>query len=51
VSAGSGMPEPYLHDLGNGFHLYVQLDGSWGLNNVGIHVGHEAVTLIDTTMT
>jgi cyclase len=51
VSAGSGMPEPYLHDLGNGFHLYVQLDGSWGLNNVGIHVGREAVTLIDTTMT
>ncbi|MDT7706452.1 MAG: cyclase [Pseudonocardiales bacterium] len=51
MSAGSGMPEPYLHDLGNGFHLYVQLDGSWGLNNVGIHVGREAVTLIDTTMT
>lgn len=45
------MPEPFLHDLGHGFHLYVQLDGSWGLNNVGIHVGREAVTLIDTVMT
>jgi cyclase len=45
------MPEPFVHDLGHGFHLYVQLDGSWGLNNVGIHVGREAVTLIDTVMT
>jgi cyclase len=51
VAHGAPMPEPYLHDLGHGFHLYVQLDGSWGLNNVGIHVGREAVTLIDTTMT
>ncbi|MBP2367580.1 hypothetical protein [Pseudonocardia parietis] len=38
------VPEPFVHDLGHGFHLYVQLDGSWGLNNVGIHVGREAVT-------
>lgn len=45
------MPAPFVHELGNGFHLYVQLDGSWGLNNVGIHVGREAVTLIDTVMT
>lgn len=45
------VPEPFVHDLGHGFHLYVQLDGSWGLNNVGIHVGREAVTLIDTVMT
>ena len=45
------MPDPTLVNLGHGFHAYVQLDGSWGLNNAGIFVGERAVTLIDTTFT
>jgi cyclase len=45
------MPDPAVQDLGKGFHVFVQLDGSWGLNNVGIYTGRDGVILIDTTFT
>ena len=34
-----------------GVYAYVQLDGSWGLNNAAFLVGDEAVTLVDTCFT
>lgn len=51
--AGSSglLPPPSTDDLGHGFHAFVQLDGSWGLNNAGVFVGEDGVTLIDTAFT
>ncbi|MGY1632283.1 MBL fold metallo-hydrolase [Geodermatophilus sp. SYSU D01186] len=45
------LPPPTIEDLGGGFHAFVQLDGSWGLNNAGVHVGRRGVTLVDTAFT
>jgi cyclase len=45
------LPPPTVQSLGQGFHAFVQLDGSWGLNNAGFHIGERGVTLIDTTFT
>jgi cyclase len=45
------VPDPAMVDLGGGFHAFVQLDGSWGLNNAGIFVGREDVVVIDTAFT
>ena len=50
-SASATMPPPILQDLGGGFSAFVQLDGSWGLNNAGVHVGERGVTLVDTAFT
>ncbi len=41
---------PYLIDLGDSVHAYIQPDGGWGLNNAGILVGPGGTTLIDTAM-
>ena len=38
-AATAVLPPPTIEDLGGGFHAFVQLDGSWGLNNAGVHVG------------
>lgn len=35
----------------DGFYAYIQPDGGWGLNNVGIHVGERGVLLVDTVFT
>jgi cyclase len=45
------LPPPTMDDLGHGFHAFVQLDGSWGLNNAGVFVGEDGVVLIDTAFT
>jgi cyclase len=45
------LPPPTIEALGGGFSAFVQLDGSWGLNNAGVHVGGRGVTLIDTAFT
>src|SRR5262245_1068467 len=45
------MPEPQVKEVGPGIYAYVQLDGSWGLNNPGFLVGEDGVTLIDTCFT
>jgi cyclase len=45
------LPPPTMENLGGGFYAFVQLDGSWGLNNAGVHVGERGVTLIDTAFT
>jgi cyclase len=45
------LPAPSLEEIGDGSWAYVQLDGSWGLNNAGVLAGGEGVVLIDTCFT
>lgn len=47
----SELPNPTMTSLGGGFHAFVQLDGSWGLNNAGVFVGQDGVVVIDTAFT
>jgi cyclase len=44
-------PPPQVKEVSPGIFAYVQLDGSWGLNNPAFLVGRKAVTLVDTTFT
>ena len=45
------VPEPTVEEVSDGVFAYVQLDGSWGLNNTGFVVGKEAVVAVDTCFT
>jgi cyclase len=45
------LPPPTLEEVGPGVYAYVQLDGSWGLNNSAFVVGRDGVTLVDTCFT
>ncbi|KZM75445.1 MBL fold metallo-hydrolase [Nocardia terpenica] len=47
----STAPLGHVQDIGNGVHAFVQPDGGWFLNNVGIVVGADLVVLIDTAAT
>lgn len=44
-------PDPILREVSDGVFAYVQLDGSWGLNNTGFLVGGDGVVVIDTCFT
>ncbi|ONI76474.1 MBL fold metallo-hydrolase [Actinosynnema sp. ALI-1.44] len=44
-------PSGELHEVAEGVFAYVQPDGGWCLNNAGILVGADAVTLVDTAAT
>jgi cyclase len=44
-------PDPVLREVSDGIFGYVQLDGSWGLNNAGFLVGSDGVVVIDTCFT
>ena len=44
-------PDPTLEQLSSNVYAYVQLDGSWGLNNTGFIVGKTGITVIDTCFT
>ena len=44
-------PDPILREVSDGVFAYVQLDGSWGLNNTGFLVGQDGVVVIDTCFT
>ena len=44
-------PDPILREVSDGVFAYVQLDGSWGLNNTGFLVGADGVVVIDTCFT
>jgi cyclase len=44
-------PDPVLREVSDGVFAYVQLDGSWGLNNTGFFVGSMGVVVIDTCFT
>ena len=45
------LPPPTMKEVSDGVYAYVQLDGSWGLNNAGFIRGKDALTLIDTCFT
>ena len=45
------LPPPTMEEVGLGIYAYVQLDGSWGLNNAGLIKGKDALTLIYTCFT
>jgi cyclase len=45
------IPPPSVEEVSAGIFAYVQLDGSWGLNNAGFIAGAESVMVIDTCFT
>lgn len=45
------LPAPTVEEVAEGVFAYVQLDGSWGLNNAGILRGSRGALLIDTSFT
>jgi cyclase len=45
------IPPPAIQEVSDGIFAYIQLDGSWFLNNAGCVVGSKAATVIDTTGT
>src|SRR3990172_771498 len=45
------IPPPKVEEVSPGIFGYVQLDGSWGLNNTGFIVGKDGVVVIDTCFT
>ena len=45
------IPDPTLEEVSDGIYAYVQLDGSWGLNNTGFIVGDAAITVVDGCFT
>jgi cyclase len=42
---------PYVRQLADGVHAYIQPDGGWCLNNAGIIAGGDEVLLVDTAAT
>ena len=48
IPEGAEVPDPFLEEVSPGIYAYIQLDGSWGLNNAGFIVGEDAVTVIDS---
>ena len=47
----SQLPPPTMEEVSSGIYAYIQLDGSWGLNNAGFIKGKDSLTLIDTCFT
>ncbi len=45
------LPPPRVEELSAGIFGFVQMDGSWGLNNSGFIVGRESVLAIDSCFT
>jgi cyclase len=45
------IPPPSLQEVDKGIYAYIQLDGSWGLNNTGFIAGNRGVAVIDTCFT
>jgi len=45
------LPPPKVEEVSDGIFAYIQLDGSWGLNNAGFLVASDGVTVIDTCFT
>ncbi|MEE9278271.1 MAG: MBL fold metallo-hydrolase [Dehalococcoidia bacterium] len=44
-------PPPTLEEVSPGIFAYIQLDGSWGLNNPSFLVGQNGVTAVDSSST
>lgn len=48
---GVPVPPPSIEEVATGVYAYVQLDGSWFLNNAGCITGSRSATVIDATGT
>ena len=56
MDAGHGqdsytLPPPMVEEVSPGVYAYIQLDGSWGLNNTGFITGTDAISVVDTCFT
>jgi cyclase len=51
VPVHAEIPPPSIEEVSDGIFAYIQLDGSWFLNNAGCIIGSRAATVIDTTGT
>lgn len=51
VDERAELPPPSIEEVSPGVFAYIQLDGTWFLNNAGFIVGRDAVTVVDTTGT
>lgn len=51
VPVHAEIPPPRVEEVSPGIFAYIQLDGSWFLNNAGCIVGSQNATVIDTTGT
>ena len=45
------LPPPTVEEVSPGVYAYIQLDGSWGLNNTGFIAGTDAISVVDTCFT
>lgn len=45
------LPPPSVEEVSPGIYAYIQLDGSWGLNNTGFITGGDSVSVVDTCFT
>jgi cyclase len=51
IPHGTEVPPPAIEEVAKGIFAYVQLDGSWFLNNAGCIAGERAATVVDATGT
>jgi cyclase len=51
VAERDEVPPPTVEEVSKGIFAYIQLDGSWFLNNAGCIVGERSATVVDTTGT
>ena len=45
------LPPPTVEEVSAGVYAYIQMDGTWGLNNTGFITGNDAVSVVDTCFT
>lgn len=51
VPVHAEIPPPTVQEVSQGIFAYIQLDGSWFLNNAGCIVGPDSTIVVDTTGT
>lgn len=51
LPAHAEVPPPTIEQVSDGIYAYIQLDGSWFLNNAGCIVGSRTATVVDATGT
>ena len=51
LDSSAELPPPTVEEVSPGIYAYIQLDGSWGLNNTGFITGADAVSVVDTCFT
>ena len=51
IPAGAEIPPPSIEEVSPGVFAYIQLDGSWCLNNIAFITEGRGVTVFDATST